>query len=126
MANCGLPATSGFVGEFFVILSAIEKNFFIGFFAALTLILGAAYSLLLVKKLIFGPVLSDSVAQLQDVNKREFILLFIFAILVLVLGIKPDLLTSYMNLSIENLLIHVNEGKLISFGSPLSLPIRVT
>ena len=78
MANCGLPATSGFVGEFFVILSAIEKNFFIGFFAALTLILGAAYSLLLVKKLIFGPVLSDSVAQLQDVNKREFILLFIF------------------------------------------------
>ncbi len=117
MANCGLPSTSGFVGEFFVIISALEKNFIIGILSALTLVIGAAYSLFLVKKIIFGKIVNVDVSSLKDINFREFSLLFIFLVFVLVFGIKPDLLTNYMSLSIEKLLLHVGEGKVLQVSA---------
>ena len=86
LANCGLPATSGFVGEFFVILAAVKQDIVIGLFAALTLILGAGYSLLLVKKVFYGEVSNNNVMNLVDVNNRELILLVIFSLFILLLG----------------------------------------
>ena len=111
LANCGLPATSGFVGEFFVILAAVKQDIVIGLFAALTLILGAGYSLLLVKKVFYGEVSNNNVMNLNDVNSREFILLVIFSVFILLLGVKPDLITSVTEASITNLVDHVGRGK---------------
>ena len=111
LANCGLPATSGFVGEFFVILAAVKQDIVIGLFAALTLILGAGYSLLLVKKVFYGEVSNNNVMNLVDVNKRELILLVIFSVFILLLGVKPDLITNITEASITNLVDHVGRGK---------------
>ena len=111
LANCGLPATSGFVGEFFVILAAIKEDIVIGLFAALTLILGAGYSLLLVRKVFYGEVSNNNVMNLVDVNNREFILLLIFSLFILLLGVKPDLITNLTEASITNLVDHVGRGK---------------
>ena len=107
LANCGLPATSGFVGEFMVILGAVKFNFWIGLLAATALIFGAAYSLWLVKRVIFGAVANQEVAQLQDINKREFFMLGMLAIAVIVVGIYPAPITDAMQTSVADLLKHV-------------------
>ncbi|MBI1889088.1 MAG: NADH-quinone oxidoreductase subunit M [Burkholderiales bacterium] len=107
LANCGLPATSGFVGEFMVILGAIKYKFSIGFLAATALILGAAYSLWLVKRVIFGAVANQHVAELTDLNKREFLVLGLLAIAVLAMGLYPAPFTDAMQTSVTDLLKHV-------------------
>ena len=112
MANAGLPATSGFVGEFLVILAAVKFNFWIGLAAATTLILGAAYTLWMVKRVIFGAVANDAVAGLADLNRREFWLLATLAVLVLWLGVYPKPFVDVMHASVSDLLAHVAKSKL--------------
>jgi NADH-quinone oxidoreductase subunit M len=112
MANCGLPATSGFVGEFLVILGAVKFNFWIGVAAATTLILGAAYSLWMYKRVIFGEVANHHVAELNDVNARELLILVLLAAAVLWLGVYPKPFTDVMHVSVEDLLQHVGRSKL--------------
>lgn len=111
MANAGLPGTAGFVGEFMVIMAAIHTNFWIGLTAAITLIVGAAYTLWMIKRVFFGPVANDNVANLKDVNGREFLVLSILAIFVILLGIYPNILLEVMQTSIENLLSQTLLGK---------------
>ncbi|MGB5102179.1 MAG: NADH-quinone oxidoreductase subunit M [Steroidobacteraceae bacterium] len=103
MANAGLPGTSGFVGEFLVILASFRANFWYAFLAAVTLILGAAYTLWLVKRVVFGPVGNDHVAQLRDLNRREFLVLGVLAVAVLALGLWPAPLLDVMRPTIEHL-----------------------
>ncbi|GAA5233835.1 NADH-quinone oxidoreductase subunit M [Verticiella sediminum] len=112
MANSGLPATSGFVGEFMVILGAVEYNFWIGLLAATSLILGAAYSLWMVKRVFFGEVANDHVRELTDVNTREFAILGVMAIAVLFMGVYPKPFTDLMHVSVQALLDHVAISKL--------------
>jgi NADH-quinone oxidoreductase subunit M len=112
MANAGLPGTSGFVGEFMVILASFKASFWIAFLAATTLILGAAYTLWMIKRVIFGEIANDNVKALNDINKREFSFLAILAIAVLVLGLWPDPLVKVMHSTIENLLNHITISKL--------------
>ncbi|WP_353154414.1 NADH-quinone oxidoreductase subunit M [Herminiimonas fonticola] len=112
MGNAGLPATSGFVGEFMVILGAVKYNFWIGLLAATALILGAAYSLWLAKRVIFGAVTNHHVAELTDINKREFLMLGLLAIAVLAMGLYPAPFTDVMQTSVADLLKHVAISKL--------------
>lgn len=112
MANCGLPATSGFVGEFMVILGAVKFNFWIGLLAATALILGAAYSLWMVKRVIFGDVVHQHVRELADLNKREFVMLGLLAIMTLYMGLHPKPFTDVMHPSVVNLLQHAAQSKL--------------
>jgi NADH-quinone oxidoreductase subunit M len=112
MANTGLPGTSGFVGEFMVILAAFKANFWIAFLAATTLIVGAAYTLWLVKRVIYGEIGNDNVAKLKDVNGREFLFLSLLAVAVLLLGVWPAPLTDVMHVTVENLVQHVSQSKL--------------
>ncbi len=112
MANSGLPGTSGFVGEFMVLLASFKANFWFAFLAGLTLILGAAYSLWLVKRVIFGAVANDRVAELQDLDKRELLVLGSLAAVVLVLGIWPAPLLDVMHASVNHLLHQVALSKL--------------
>ncbi|MEJ7806787.1 MAG: NADH-quinone oxidoreductase subunit M, partial [Telluria sp.] len=112
MANCGLPATSGFVGEFMVILGAVQYNFWIGMLAATALIFGAAYSLWMVKRVVFGEIANKNVAALVDLNKREFLMLGILAIAVIWMGIYPAPFTDTMQTSVADLINHVNTSKL--------------
>ncbi len=111
LANCGLPATSGFVGEFMVILGAIKFNFWIGLLAATALIFGAAYSLWLVKRVIFGAVGNPNVAALTDLNRREFFMLGVLAIAVIAMGLYPAPFTDAMQVSVDDLLKHVAVSK---------------
>jgi NADH-quinone oxidoreductase subunit M len=113
MANCGLPATSGFVGEFLVIMGAMQFNFWIAFAATTTLVFGAAYSLWMYKRVVFGAVANHHVAELHDINSREFLVLLVLAVLVLGMGIYPLPVTEVMHASVENLLAHVAHSKLI-------------
>lgn len=112
MANCGLPATSGFVGEFMVILGAVQFNFVTGIVAASALIWGAAYSLWMAKRVIFGKVTNHHVAELTDINGREFLMLGVLAIAVLVMGLYPAPFTDTMQTSVADLLKHVAQTKL--------------
>ncbi len=112
MANSGLPATSGFVGEFMVVLGAVQYNFWIGFVAATTLILGAAYSLWMYKRVVFGKVANKHVAELEDINGREFAFLAILAACVLAMGLYPFPFTEVMHASVNELLRHVAVSKL--------------
>jgi NADH-quinone oxidoreductase subunit M len=112
MANAGLPATSGFVGEFFVILGAVQFNFWIGMIAATALIWGAGYSLWMYKRVIFGAVANENVAGLKDVGRREFLLLATMAALVLAMGIYPKPVTDMTEASIAALLEHVSVSKI--------------
>jgi len=107
MANCGLPATSGFVGEFMVIMGAMKVNFWIAFAAATTLIWGAAYTLWLYKRVIFGAVANDHVAKLSDLNGREALVLALLAAAVLFMGIYPLPFTDVMHGSVNQLLHHI-------------------
>ena len=112
MANSGLPATSGFVGEFLVILASFRANFWYSFLAALTLILGAAYTLWMVKRVIFGPVANHHVEELEDLNGREFVVLGVLAIAVLALGVYPAPLLDVLHASVNALVQHVMVSKL--------------
>ncbi len=112
MANSGLPATSGFVGEFMVILGAMKVNFWFAFVASTTLILGAAYSLWMVKRVIFGDIANDNVRSLTDINAREMTILAVLALLVLFMGLYPKPFTDVMHVSVDALLQHVSLGKL--------------
>lgn len=112
MANSGLPATSGFVGEFMVIMGAVEHNFWIGLLAATALILGASYSLWMVKRVAFGDISNDHVRELTDLNGREFLILGVMAIAVLYMGIYPKPFTDVMHASVQALLQHVAVSKL--------------
>jgi NADH-quinone oxidoreductase subunit M len=112
LANAGLPGTSGFVGEFMVILSSFRAGFWIAFLAATILILGAAYSLWLVKRVIFGDVANAGVAGLQDINRREFFILGGLAALVLLFGIWPEPLVKVMHTSVDNLIAHISVTKI--------------
>ena len=111
MANSGLPGTSGFVGEFMVILAAFQANFWYAFLAAMTLILGAAYSLWLVKRVIFGDVANKNVAALEDINAREALVLGTLAVAVLAVGLWPEPLVNMMHASVEQLLQHIQQPK---------------
>jgi NADH-quinone oxidoreductase subunit M len=114
MANCGLPGTAGFVGEWMVILGAVQYNFWIGLLAATTLIFGAAYTLWMVKRVYFGDVANDDVRALKDINAREFTILAILAVAVLWMGLYPKPFTDVMNVSVAELLKHVATSKLPS------------
>jgi NADH-quinone oxidoreductase subunit M len=111
MSNSGLPGTSGFVGEFFVILGTIKVSFWYAFLAATTLILGAAYTLWMVKRVVYGEIANDNVRTLKDVNKREILFLAVLAVAVLALGLYPKPLTDVMNPTIQELLRHIAESK---------------
>jgi NADH-quinone oxidoreductase subunit M len=112
MANCGLPATAGFVGEWMVILGAVKANFWLGFAAATALIFGAAYTLWMFKRVYLGPVANDDVRGLKDINAREFLMLSLLAIAVLWMGLYPKPFTDVMDSSVAGLLKHVAESKL--------------
>jgi NADH-quinone oxidoreductase subunit M len=112
MANAGLPGTSGFVGEFMVIIASFKANFWFAFLAATTLILGAAYTLWMVKRVLYGEVANDNVAELTDLNSREFIVLAILAVSVLLVGLWPAPLVDMMNTTIEQLMQQVGQSKL--------------
>ena len=112
MASIGLPGTSGFVGEFMVILASFQQHPLIAFTAAFTLVIGAAYTLWLVKRVMFGEVANAHVAELQDINYREWIVLGVFAIGTLLLGVWPKPLTDLMEPSIAQLASQLAATKL--------------
>jgi NADH-quinone oxidoreductase subunit M len=112
MANCGLPATAGFVGEWMVILGAVKFNFVVGFLAASALIFGAAYTLWMFKRVYLGPVTNENVKGLTDINTREFIMLTMLAVAVLYMGLYPRPFTDVMEASVADLLKHVALSKL--------------
>lgn len=112
MANCGLPATAGFVGEWMVILGTVQANFWLGLIAATALIFGAAYTLWMVKRVYFGDIANDDVRALTDINKREFIMLGLLAVATLYMGLYPKPFTDVMHHSVTELLKHVATSKL--------------
>jgi NADH-quinone oxidoreductase subunit M len=112
MANAGLPATSGFVGEFLVLMGAMKVSFWLALVAATTLITGAAYTLWMYKRVIFGAVANDHVAKLVDLNWRETAVLTALAAAVLVMGVYPLPFTEVMHASVNELLRHVAASKL--------------
>ena len=112
MANAGLPGTSGFVGEFLVILGTVKANFWWAFLAASTLIFGAAYTLWMYKRVVFGAVGNERVEAMQDINGREFIVLTLLAVGVLGIGLYPLPLTQVMHASVDNLLVQMSHSKL--------------
>jgi NADH-quinone oxidoreductase subunit M len=112
MANCGLPATAGFVGEWMVILGGVKYNFWVGLAAATALIFGAAYTLWMYKRVYLGPIGNDHVKELQDINAREFLMLALLAIAVLAMGLYPKPFTDVMDVSVAELLKHVATSKL--------------
>ncbi|HZF80733.1 MAG TPA: NADH-quinone oxidoreductase subunit M [Rubrivivax sp.] len=112
MANCGLPGTAGFVGEWMVILGAVQYNFWIAALASTTLVFGAAYTLWMVKRVYFGDVANEDVRQLTDINGREFTMLALLAVAVLWMGVYPKPFTQTMDASVTELLRHVAVPKL--------------
>ena len=112
MANAGLPGTSGFVGEFMVIIASFKANFWFAFLAASTLVLGAAYTLWMVKRVIYGEVANDNVAELEDLNIREFAVLAVLAVAVLLIGLWPAPLVEMMNVTIDQLIQQIGHSKL--------------
>jgi len=112
MANAGLPATSGFVGEFMVILAAVDHSFWVAFAAASTMIVGAAYTLWMYKRVVFGAVANHHVAELTDINAREFLIFVLFAVGALGMGLYPQPFTEVMHSSVNELLRHVALSKI--------------
>jgi NADH-quinone oxidoreductase subunit M len=112
MANIGLPGTSGFVGEFMVVIATFKASFWYAFFAAITLVLGAAYTLWMTKRVIFGPVANDHVAALKDLNGREYLVLGVLAVAVLLLGLYPAPLLNIMEVSVHHLVDQAVHSKL--------------
>ncbi len=118
MANSGLPGTSGFVGEFLVILGAVKANFWYAFLAATTLIFGAAYTLWMVKRVFFGAIANEHVEQLQDVSMREKVILLILALCVLGMGLYPLPFSEIMHTSVNDLINHVSSSKIPAMVMP--------
>jgi NADH-quinone oxidoreductase subunit M len=112
LANSGLPVTSGFVGEFLVIMGAMQFNFWVAVAAATTLVFGAAYTLWMYKRVIYGAIANSHVAELRDIDARELLVLGLLAIAVLGLGVYPKAFTEVMHASVNELLKHVAAGKL--------------
>src|SRR5688572_16319426 len=112
MANSGLPGTSGFVGEFMVIMGAIRVDFWYAFAAATTLVFGAAYTLWMYKRVIFGPIVNDRVAHLRDINLREFLVLGLLAAAVLWMGLYPKPFADVLHTAVDELVAHVSESKI--------------
>jgi len=112
LANAGLPGTSGFVGEFFVILAAFQANFWLAFVAATTLVMGAAYTLWMVKRVVFGDITNKSVGALQDIGHREFGMLVFLALVILLIGVWPAPLVEVMEQTLGQLIEHVLQSKL--------------
>lgn len=112
IGNCALPGTSGFVGEFMVIIGMVEANFWLGVLTASSLVLGAAYSLWMVKRVVFGPVESEHVASLRDINIREFLVLGVLAIFVVLIGVYPAWLIETMQNSVAGLVEHISHSKI--------------
>jgi NADH-quinone oxidoreductase subunit M len=119
MANSGLPGTSGFVGEFMVILAAVKFNFWVAFLAATTLIFGAAYTLWMIKRVFYGDIANTHVAELKDLNRREFLILAILAVMVIGLGVYPKLITDFTHVSAAQWLSHMAVSKLPLVGAGL-------
>ncbi|WP_422015043.1 NADH-quinone oxidoreductase subunit M [Roseateles sp.] len=113
MANCGLPATAGFVGEWMVILGTVQFNFWLGGIAATALVFGAAYTLWMIKRVYFGDIANDKVRALTDINRREFVMLAVLAVATLYMGVYPKPFTDVMHVSVVELLQHVAQSKLI-------------
>ncbi len=113
MSNSGLPGTSGFVGEFMVILASFQASFWVAFLAAITLIVGAAYSLWMVKRVVFGSISNDAVANLTDVTSREFFILAVLALMVLLVGVWPEPLIEVMRASVQQIIEHISVSKVI-------------
>ncbi len=112
MANCGLPGTAGFIGEWMVILGAVQFNFWIGALSATALIFGAAYTLWMYKRVYFGEVTNDHVRELTDINAREFLMMAVLAVAVLWMGLYPKPFTDVMHVSVTELLKHVAVSKI--------------
>jgi NADH-quinone oxidoreductase subunit M len=112
MANCGLPGTSGFVGEWMVILGTVKANFWLAALAATTLVFGAGYTLWMVKRVYFGEVANEHVRALADIDAREILMLSLLAAAVLWMGVYPKPFTDVMHLSVTQLLQHVAQSKL--------------
>jgi NADH-quinone oxidoreductase subunit M len=112
MANAGLPGTSAFVGEFMVIMGTIKANFWYAFLAASTLIFGAAYTLWMYKRVVFGAVANAHVEELTDLTPREFLVLGLLAVAVLAMGVYPLPITEVMHTSVGELIEHVAHSKL--------------
>jgi NADH-quinone oxidoreductase subunit M len=112
MAKIGLPGTSGFVGEFMVILGAVKANFWYAFLAASTMVFGAAYTLWMYKRVIFGAVANRHVAELKDIGARETLVLGILAATVLGMGLYPLPFSEIMHASVNDLLVHIARSKL--------------
>jgi len=112
LANAGLPGTSGFVGEFLVIVGSFQASFWLAFLAATTLIMGAAYTLWLIKRVIFGEVGNEGVASLKDIDRREFFMLAVLAFSILILGVWPAPLMELMEPTLGALLEHISQSKL--------------
>jgi len=112
MANCGLPGTAGFIGEWMVILGTVKVNFWLGALAATALIFGAAYTLWMYKRVYFGEVANGHVKELKDLSAREFLMMAMLAIAVLAMGLYPKPFTDVMHTSVNELLLHVAESKL--------------
>jgi len=112
MANSGLPATSGFVGEFMVIMGAVKANFWLAVAAGTTLVFGAAYTLWMYKRVIFGAIANEHVAALSDLNPREFVVLGLLAAAVLFMGLYPLPFTEVMHASVADLLRHMAASKI--------------
>jgi NADH-quinone oxidoreductase subunit M len=112
MANCGLPGTSGFVGEWMVILGTVKTNFWLAALAATTLVFGAAYTLWMVKRVYFGEVANSDVKALADLDKRELLVLSVLAIAVLWMGVYPKPFTDVMDVSVGELIKHVAQPKI--------------
>jgi NADH-quinone oxidoreductase subunit M len=121
MANCGLPGTSGFLGEFMVILAAVQSNFWVGFAAATALILGAAYTLWLIKRVFFGDVVHDHVKELTDLNPREWVVMSTLAAYALFFGIYPKPLTDVMQPSVTNLLQQIQIKKAVALDEQVGI-----
>jgi NADH-quinone oxidoreductase subunit M len=119
MANSGLPGTSGFVGEFMVILAAVKFNFWVAFLAATTLIFGAAYTLWMIKRVFYGEVANHHVAELKDLNRREFLILGVLALMVLVFGVYPKPITNFTHATAAQFLQHINTSKLPASTIPV-------
>jgi NADH-quinone oxidoreductase subunit M len=113
MANCGLPGTAGFVGEWMVILGAVKYNFWIGFAAASALIFGAAYTLWMFKRVYLGAIANDDVKGLVDIGAREFTILALLGIATIGMGVYPKVFTDVMDASVIQLLQQVNASKLL-------------
>jgi NADH-quinone oxidoreductase subunit M len=112
MANAGLPATSGFVGEFLVIMGAMQVSFWLALVAATTLVFGAAYTLWMYKRVIFGAVANSHVGALKDLNPREFVVLAALAAAVLLMGVYPRPFTEVMHGAVNELLRHIAVTKI--------------